>query len=132
MSKHTKRSPGKTIRQKIYDRDGNKCCLCGDPRNLTLDHIIPRSKGGNGAMNNLQTLCASCNSIKGSQEAPFDIEYIVAHTIKKKNKQFLPKSVSHTYYLDKNCCNCHSMIQNACCLKCMDRHDSSVMVFAIP
>ncbi len=53
----------KNIRAFIFKRD--KACLkCGTNLRLTLDHIIPISKGGENKISNLQTLCVSCNSIK--------------------------------------------------------------------
>ena len=36
-------------------------------RNMTIDHILPRSKGGTDAPENLQLLCGACNSTKGSR-----------------------------------------------------------------
>lgn len=54
-------------RQYVYDRDGNQCLACETEEWLTLDHIIPRSKGGNNCTDNLQTLCRGCNQEKGSQ-----------------------------------------------------------------
>ena len=36
-------------------------------RNLTVDHVVPRSKGGSDYIDNLQLLCVACNSMKGTQ-----------------------------------------------------------------
>ena len=36
-------------------------------RNMTVDHVIPQSKGGTDHLDNLQLLCAACNSMKGAQ-----------------------------------------------------------------
>ena len=35
-------------------------------RNLTIDHVVPQSRGGSDELGNLQLLCAACNSVKGS------------------------------------------------------------------
>ena len=56
-----------SLRNKIYERDGYKCLACGCTTNLSLDHIIPFSKGGKTESDNLQTLCKSCNSRKGNR-----------------------------------------------------------------
>lgn len=49
----------------IYKRDMYRCLKCNSPSNLTIDHIVPASKGGGDNIENLQTLCRSCNSSKG-------------------------------------------------------------------
>jgi 5-methylcytosine-specific restriction endonuclease McrA len=57
-------------RQHIYERDGYTCKLCRaplTPETATLDHVIPRSKGGSGAVNNLVTACRTCNQKKGDK-----------------------------------------------------------------
>lgn len=59
-------------RQAIFDRDGRKCVECGSTEKLSLDHIIPRSKGGTDQPTNLQTLCGSCNSSKNNRIASDD------------------------------------------------------------
>lgn len=57
----------KINRQRIYKRDGNECVYCGSKRNLTIDHIIPKSKGGQNTWINLITCCSSCNRLKGDR-----------------------------------------------------------------
>lgn len=52
-------------RQNIFKRDGFECKYCGNEEDLTIDHIIPRSKNGKSTWKNLVTACKSCNSIKG-------------------------------------------------------------------
>lgn len=53
-------------RTNIYKRDGYKCVYCGNSTRkfLTLDHVIPKSKGGKDAWGNLVTACRTCNSEK--------------------------------------------------------------------
>jgi len=55
------------LRWRIWERDNFTCRRCGTRRYLTIDHVIPRSKGGSGGAGNLQTLCRACNSIKGAK-----------------------------------------------------------------
>jgi hypothetical protein len=62
-------SHGKTdhpTRSLIYKRDDNECQYCGSKNNLTIDHVIPRSRGGQDTWDNLVTCCSSCNTKKGN------------------------------------------------------------------
>ena len=54
------------IREKILRRDDWVCQLCGQYGD-TVDHIVPRSLGGDDQWENLQTLCSRCNYSKGSK-----------------------------------------------------------------
>lgn len=58
----------KTTRQRIYERDRKACVKCGARENLTIDHIVPLSKGGKNRESNMQTMCQSCNHEKGSRK----------------------------------------------------------------
>lgn len=51
------------IRRAIYQRDGYACALCGDPRNLHIHHVIPRSEGGGNCPHNLIALCRYCHAL---------------------------------------------------------------------
>lgn len=55
------------IRELVYRRDGHRCRRCGSQQDLSLDHIEPWSFGGSDDLENLQTLCRSCNSRKGAR-----------------------------------------------------------------
>lgn len=59
-------------RQNIFKRDGFSCGYCSSTRNLTLDHVIPKSKGGGNSWENLVTCCRSCN-IKKEDKKPEEV-----------------------------------------------------------
>ncbi len=57
------------LRQMMYDAYGTSCRYCGrrlDITNLVIDHIVPMAKGGNSNIENLQVICKTSNSMKGS------------------------------------------------------------------
>ncbi len=61
-------------RQNIFKRDGHQCVYCGLRNDLTLDHVIPKSRGGRTSWDNLVTACRRCNAKKGDfkpEEAGF-------------------------------------------------------------
>ena len=57
----------KPSRAMIYKRDGHKCQYCGSTKNLTIDHIIPRSRGGEDTWENLVVACMPCNTRKSDK-----------------------------------------------------------------
>lgn len=54
-------------RHRVFLRDGHACLNCGATEELTLDHICPLARGGTNGIDNLQTLCKTCNGIKANQ-----------------------------------------------------------------
>jgi len=53
-------------RKTILQRDDHECCYCGD-RASTMDHIIPRSRGGQHSWKNVVACCYDCNQIKDNR-----------------------------------------------------------------
>lgn len=70
QAEKTKKAPKKAkisnaLKKKVFERDKYRCVSCGTHLDLTCDHIFPESKGGETTLENLQTMCRSCNSRKG-------------------------------------------------------------------
>lgn len=62
LSKIVSQKPSRAM---IYKRDNDTCQYCGATKKLTIDHIIPRCRGGQDTWENLVVACSSCNTKKG-------------------------------------------------------------------
>lgn len=68
----------RTHKHTLYGRQEGHCAGCRvlfPFRNFTVDHIVPRDKGGSDHIDNLQLLCGACNSVKGNRP----MEYLIAY-----------------------------------------------------
>jgi 5-methylcytosine-specific restriction endonuclease McrA len=55
-------------KRNVFVRDGFRCAYCGDRRErLSIDHIIPRSRGGRTTFENCVAACKTCNLKKGGR-----------------------------------------------------------------
>ena len=67
---------GEGERYRILARDRFRCVLCGNSPShdpscvLHVDHVVPYSRGGKTAADNLRTLCAECNWGRGNRLTP--------------------------------------------------------------
>ena len=64
---HKKNTQKRVNHAILYQRQGGYCAGCDhhfQPRNLTLDHVVPSSKGGSDDIANFQLLCHACNQLK--------------------------------------------------------------------
>lgn len=55
----------------VYERGGGICYLCGEPveyNKMTLEHVIPKAKGGTNKIENLRPAHGKCNFAKGSKD----------------------------------------------------------------
>ena len=82
LSQPFKTAPGETFEQ-LWESQSGLCALCGEPmlrnrfqaphariwakQRATIDHIVPKSKGGADTWDNLQLAHARCNKIKGNR-----------------------------------------------------------------
>ena len=81
-------------RSRIYKRDGHQCVYCGSNKNLTLDHVIPKSRGGGNEWTNLVTSCFKCNLKKGNK-TPEEAKMAMSH------KPYAPTLVSENITVSK-------------------------------
>jgi site-specific DNA-methyltransferase (adenine-specific) len=83
--------PSESIKQRLYKQQDGKCNACGQDfeiRNLEIDHIIPKAKGGGDYYENYQLLCGSCNRIKGDRPMEYLRLKIETRERRMKNKIF--------------------------------------------
>ena len=84
-------------RRNLLKRDNYRCQYCKKPKKpLTIDHIIPKNKGGKDTWENLVAACVKCNTKKGDSL----LKNIGMELIKNPRK---PSKIFHLQsYVDKN------------------------------
>lgn len=97
-----KENGGKLTKQdKIFllEQADRKCQKCGNPENLTFDHVVPVALGGSSNKENMQILCRYCNFWKGARSTAdyrgtvrtnnFGLQKRVSQPEAKKIKKYL-------------------------------------------
>ena len=69
------REPSDAVKAAVIRRDRQRCCCCGATDRLEVDHIIAKSLGGGHHIEQLQTLCSTCNQHKKIAEMNFRTTY---------------------------------------------------------
>jgi 5-methylcytosine-specific restriction endonuclease McrA len=87
-------SGAKANRIRILKRDNYQCVYCGSKKNLTLDHVMPRSRGGGNEWTNLVTSCLKCNLTKGNK-TPEEAKMVMSQ------KPFVPTLIENYGILQK-------------------------------
>lgn len=101
-----RRTPAFT-RFNVFLRDGFHCQYCGDTfktSELTFDHVIPRSRGGRTAWNNIVTACHPCNVKKGDR-LPHEMNMVPHHapveptmfSLQKRGREFPPNFLHESW-----------------------------------
>ncbi len=52
----------RAVKERVWERDGGKCIICGTHRAMPNSHFIPRSAGGLGIEENITTMCFACHN----------------------------------------------------------------------
>ena len=63
-NEHRRRKISDKKKRTVLSIHGAYCLCCGIDENITMDHIVPLSRGGSDKIDNLQPLCGSCNKKK--------------------------------------------------------------------
>ncbi len=88
----------------VFLRDRFRCQYCGDTRELTFDHVVPRSRGGVTCWENVVSACGSCNLRKGGRLAhesrmiprhPPRIPTV--HQLRENGRAFPPRYLHETW-----------------------------------
>ena len=75
----------------VFLRDHFQCQYCGSPKDLTFDHVIPRSRGGKTTWQNVATACSPCNLKKGGRMLR-DSGLTLAHKPERPSMHMLHKN----------------------------------------
>lgn len=72
----------RTFKARLFHR-GERCCyLCGVAltfETATIDHVIPKARGGTNAMRNLRLACFACNNRKNNDRPPAELATHCTH-----------------------------------------------------
>ena len=97
----------KITRRAVFARAGWTCQYCGSRSSLTVDHVVPRSKGGSSTWDNIVASCAPCNRRKAdhlpdkagmhprrtpSMPQPHVFIHVATPTIPAAWRQWLPEA----------------------------------------
>ena len=99
------RNPAFT-RFNVFLRDKFRCQYCGDCNDLTFDHLVPRSKGGQTTWDNVLAACSACNLMKGSKtlrESGMQLmQHPYAPTVQDlhRNGRLFPPNYLHESWMD--------------------------------
>jgi 5-methylcytosine-specific restriction endonuclease McrA len=72
------------------------CVYCDSKKNLTIDHVLPRSRGGQNNWENLVTCCTKCNGKKGNR-TPEEADMKMRQTPFKPGYTYFIKNFSKIY-----------------------------------
>src|SRR6201993_1324482 len=93
--------PVKFNRRNIFARDNNQCQYCGKKfptTELSLDHVTPRSQGGQSTWENIVCACVGCNVKKGGRTPKEAHMHLIRKPEKPKRSPLLNLKLTHSKY----------------------------------
>jgi len=88
-------------RKNLFARDGNRCQYCGKKfptTELSLDHLVPRSRGGRANWDNIVCACLRCNVRKGGRTPREAGMRLIREPVEPKTSPVLSLKLSHRKY----------------------------------
>jgi len=98
------RVPKQTIRfnrRNLFARDGNRCQYCGKSfplSELSLDHVVPKSRNGQTCWENIVCACVACNVRKGGRTPQEAHMKLIRHPVKPKRSPLLAVKLGNPKY----------------------------------
>lgn len=94
-------TPVKFTRRNLYARDRGRCQYCGrrfPTSELSLDHVVPRSRGGEATWTNIVCCCVACNVRKGGRLPREAGMHLIAQPIKPKRSPVVTLQLNSRRY----------------------------------
>jgi len=91
----------KLTRRNIYARDSNRCQYCGKKfptSELSLDHVVPRSRGGVTSWTNIVCCCVKCNVRKGGRTPKQAHMKLIRRPVKPRRSPMIALRLGHEKY----------------------------------
>lgn len=88
-------------RRNLFARDGNRCQYCGKrfaTSELSLDHVVPRSRGGGSNWENIVCACLKCNVRKGGRTPREANMHLIKEPVEPRTSPVLDLKLSHRKY----------------------------------
>jgi 5-methylcytosine-specific restriction endonuclease McrA len=88
-------------RRNVFARDSNRCQYCGchfPTSELSLDHVVPRSRGGTTTWENIVCACVSCNVRKGGRTPQEASMQLIRHPVRPKRSPLLTIKLGNPKY----------------------------------
>jgi 5-methylcytosine-specific restriction endonuclease McrA len=88
-------------RRNVFARDSNVCQYCGKPfplSELSLDHVVPRSRGGTTTWENIVCACVACNVRKGGRTPHEAHMQLIRHPVRPKRSPLLALKLGNPKY----------------------------------
>ncbi len=101
---HFDRLPKKSVRltrRNVFARDGNHCMYCNkrfSASELSIDHVVPKSRGGATAWENVVSSCVRCNVRKGGRTPKEARMQLLKQPVRPKRSPLLGEKMRHPKY----------------------------------
>lgn len=83
----------KRVKDRVWERDGHRCIICGSPYAMPNSHYIRRSQGGLGIEENIVTMCQYCHTMYDQGDGRQQIATYTERYLRSKYPNWNPKNL---------------------------------------